>query len=708
MRCPTLVLVSLAFAACHTTTSDSSRATLAERLHQDVAWLADDAREGRRAGTEQGRVAGEWIADRMSELGLEPAGTGGGFEQEFTVPLEPRSGGKSWIAVGRARIEEGPLAGAMAADAAVGETDRMLLAPLFASERGEASGPVAYCGYGIELTQPDAVDDKGHITTAGTKWDDFAGRDLTGKIAIVVRGSPASAPTAAKSAGGAAANPHGGASSNPHGAAASDRNAAAPANSQGGAQADPHGAQADPHGAPANPHGAPANPHGAAPTDTVPRAHGDTQLVTAGDPFVNAGLVFIKVMNAKRKGASAVVLVQHPSDAGKPVLAFHEGGSGRAGMPCISLSWKSAQELFGARLDTWTKDLESKPARADAVDERVFTVSADVERGHGSAVNILGLVPGVDRSRIVVLGAHYDHLGFGGTGSLAPNQRAVHNGADDNASGTAAVLEIARELRAGPPPACDVLIALWSGEELGLLGSEYWAKKPTVPFEGVVGNVNLDMVGRAGNGKLQVLGAGSAAEFSAWLAESGPAAKLELTVNASSSAMAGSSDHATFAKRKKPVLHLFSGLHTDYHKPTDDIERFEVEGAVRVVDLSLDLVRRMAEARSLAFVEPPPAAEGSERRMQSGFNAWFGSIPNYAFEGPGVKIDGTSSGSPAERAGFLAGDVLMTIGEVKIENVYDLTYALQHYKPGDVVLVAFERDEKREETRVTLSSRGLR
>jgi S1-C subfamily serine protease len=155
------------------------------------------------------------------------------------------------------------------------------------------------------------------------------------------------------------------------------------------------------------------------------------------------------------------------------------------------------------------------------------------------------------------------------------------------------------------------------------------------------------------------------------------------------------------------VLHLFSGLHTDYHKPTDDTAGFEADGAARVAVLGLDLVRRMCAATDLAFVEPPPAPEG-ERKIQSGFSAWFGSVPNYAFEGPGVKIDGTSSGSPAERAGFLAGDVLLQIGEVQIGNVYDLTYALQHYKPGDVVLVAFQRDGQRDDTRVTLSSRGLR
>jgi hypothetical protein len=638
---------------------------VAQRLYDDVAWLADDAREGRRAGTDQGRAAGRWIADRMRELGLAPAGDAGAFTQAFTVPLEPRSGGRSSFGVAATR---GPTEGGRSIGGAVLESGHAL-APLFASEKGEVTGTLAYCGYGIELDQPEQVDEHGTLLATGRKWDDFAGRDLKGKIAIVVRGSPKSPP----SRGPAVVK-----GSGPN----ADASTTPPAN--------PHAASgADPHAAPA------ANPHG------------DVALVAPGDPFVNAGLVFTKVMNAKRKGAAAVVLVQHPSDAGKSILAFHEGGSGRAGIPCVTISWEAANQLLAPTLAGWTRDLETKPAAADDVDPRSFTLFADVERGHGEADNVLGIVPGIDRSRVVVLGAHYDHLGFGGTGSLAPNERSIHNGADDNASGTATVLEIARELRAGPKPDCDVLVALWSGEELGLLGSEWWCEHPTVPFERVVGNVNLDMVGRAGNGKLQILGAGSAVDFSGWLVQCGPDASLDLTVNASASAMAGSSDHASFAKRKKPVLHLFSGLHTDYHKPTDDTEEFEADGAARVADLALDLVRRMCAATGLAFVEPPPAPEG-ERKIQSGFSAWFGSIPNYAFEGPGVKIDGTSGGSPAERAGFLAGDVLLQIGEVQVGNVYDLTYALQHYKPGDVVLVAFQRDGQRDETRVTLSSRGLR
>ncbi len=625
MRTVPLLAVLLA-TACHTSNTvvapdgdvaASFQADVAARLRADVAWLADDAREGRRAGTQQGLEAGRWIAERLRAVGLEPAGEKGTYEQEFRVPLEPRAGGGSWL-----KFHDGPR---------LAESDTKL-APLFCAERGEVSGMPDWCGYGIELPEQG--------------WNDFVGRDLTGRIAFVVRGTPRSPPPAPK---------------------ATEE----------------------------------------APKESTQNPHGGTQPVAAGDPFASAGLVFMKVMNAKRKGAVGVVLVQHPSDAGKPVLAFHEGGSGRAGIPCLSLSWNDARAMFGERIDGWARDLESRPSQDEGVLGPPVAMSADVVRGQGSATNVLGRVRGKDRSRTVVLGAHYDHLGWGGTGSLAPGQRAVHNGADDNASGTAALIEVGRQLAAGPPPPCDVIVALWSGEELGLLGSEWWIEHPTVPLDQVVGNVNLDMVGRADSNKIQVLGAGSSAEFAGWLAEAGPSAGMDLEVSASSSAMAGSSDHATFAKRKKPVLHLFSGLHGDYHKPTDDVERFEAEGAAQVVELTLDLTRRMAGAGAIAFVEPP-AAEPGQQRARSGFGTWFGSMPNYAFAGPGVKIDGTSAGSPAERAGFLAGDVLLELGEVEIATIDDFMYALQHYKPGDVVLVGFERDGQREETRVTLSSRGVR
>ncbi len=268
---------------------------------------------------------------------------------------------------------------------------------------------------------------------------------------------------------------------------------------------------------------------------------------------------------------------------------------------------------------------------------------------------------------------------------------------------------MARILKSAGPPPCDVVFALWSGEEEGLLGSEHWAQHPTIPLAKIAANLNLDMVGRAGNGKIQVLGAGTSPEFASWMKAAGEKSGLQLTVSTEGGALGGSSDHQTFLKRKIPALHLFSGLHTDYHKPSDTSDKFEAAGAAKVAVLGVEFVEDMTSAVKLAFVEPKVDAKAKDRQEQvkGGFRAWFGSIPSYSYDGKGVLIDGTSTGSPAERAGFLKGDILMKVGDVKIDNIYDFTYALNLYKPGDVVVVKFQRDAKEQETRVTLSSREL-
>ena len=573
----------------------------AKRIAADVAWLADDAREGRRAGTGAAKECAGWISARMKALGLEPAGSGSSsYLQEFEVALDARDGGRSTLD---------------------GEGGSTRIAPLFCSEGGEIAGETVWCGYGVE--------------DAKNGWDDFVGRDLTGRIALLVRGAPPAA---------------------------------------GSAPSDP---QSDPH----------ANPHA------------DTQVaMTSGGS--RGGSIFGKVMNAKRHGAAGVILL--PGKADEPLLRFAAGHAARAGIPAVAVDATTAQSLAPGYLDGIDEG-PSTPGNAGAT-AKIF---ADVVREKGKAWNVLGRLPGKDHGRIVVVGAHYDHLGRGGEGSLAPNAEGeIHHGADDNASGTATVLEIARLMKASAPPPCDVLVALWSGEEEGLLGSEHWATEPTVQFSKVVANLNLDMVGRAGNGKLQVLGAGTSPEFAAWMQDAGAKSGLELTVSTQGGALGGSSDHQTFLKRQIPALHLFSGLHADYHKPSDTADKFEADGAAKVAVLGVDLVDRMASAGKLAFVEPKVDKERQEQ-VKGGFRSWFGSIPSYSYDGKGVLIDGTSGGSPAERAGFLKGDVLLGMGDVKFDTIYDFTYALQLYKPGDVVVVKFLRDGKEQEARVTLSTRDL-
>jgi hypothetical protein len=597
----------------------------AKRLHDDVAWLADDAQQGRRAGTEAGKKAGDWIANRCKQLGLKPMGDHGEFEQKFEVPKPVEVGPSSSLKW------NGPKAGS----ATLGDG----VQPMFCSSGGEAHGNLDWRGYSL--------------INGDKNWNDYASR-CDGEVVLIVRGTPPSAPTTKPAEPAAAANPHGG-------------------------------------------------------------------NVEQGDGWGNSASLFLKVMNAKKNGAAAVLIAPHPSQADEPLPAFDFSRVAASGIPAVFVSAEIADQIYvGWREAVQQTDEREKSGEwpsSSAVKsstsplgtsvEPDIAVSADIKREKGPAYNVLGLLQGTNHDRVVVVGAHYDHLGLGGEGSLAPNAYGqVHNGADDNASGTATVLEIARVMSKGPKPACDVLFALWSGEELGLLGSEYWAQNPTIPLDRVVANLNLDMVGRAGNGSLEVLGVGSADPFMNWLKGAAPATGLTLKLNSSGQGIGGS-DHQTFLKRKIPALFFFSGVHADYHKPSDDTERFESDGAAKVAALGVEIVRSMCAAGDLEFVEPPPPtdAAANQPKVGSPFRVWFGTVPEYSYEGKGLLLAGTSAGSPAEKAGMLKDDVVLQVGDVVIDNINDFMYALQTYKPGDVVLTRYLRDGKEETVRITLATR---
>ncbi len=410
----------------------------------------------------------------------------------------------------------------------------------------------------------------------------------------------------------------------------------------------------------------------------------------AGDPktWGSSADILTKIMNAKRHGALGVVLVC--KDAGS-IPAFDTSRGGKSGLPCVATTY----EALGAAVDSPSLALGQG------------SLHAEIVREQGKAYNVLGRLPGADRQRTIVVGAHYDHLGQGGEGSLAPNEiGAIHHGADDNASGSATALEIARLAASRGEPACDVVFALWSGEEEGLLGSEHWGEHPTVPLAQVSANLNLDMVGRAGNGKLQVLGAGTAPEFAALLEAANAQKILDLSVSTSGATLGGSSDHQSFLKRQIPALFFFSGLHADYHKPSDTADKFESEGAAKVATLGLEVVERLAAAPKFAFVDVRPAKGAPAAAPdKNSTRAWFGSVPSMSFDGRGVLLDGTSAGSPAERAGFLKGDVIVQIADVKIDALDDMQYALTHYKAGDTLTIVYMRDGNQFERRVTLANR---
>ena len=333
-----------------------------------------------------------------------------------------------------------------------------------------------------------------------------------------------------------------------------------------------------------------------------------------------------------------------------------------------------------------------------------------------SGQNVLALLPGADPAladEVIIVGAHYDHLGWGGEGSLAPDDRAIPNGADDNASGTAALVEIARRLSEGPRPARSVLFMAFAGEEMGLLGSSHYVDNPVRALEETVAMINLDMVGRLEGRALTVFGMATASEWEGLVqaANAAQATPLQLTLLQDGF---GPSDHAAFFGKGVPVLHFFTGTHADYHRPSDDFPLIDTDGLARVSALVADVTRRLtgtgdSRAASLtrAPAEPanPHAAPSGDQPVTGGYGPYFGSIPDMTPQDFGVRLTGVRDGSPAAIAGLREGDVLVSFGGKETGDLYAFTYALQEHAPGDRVEVVVVRNGERVTMEAVLGER---
>jgi peptidase M28-like protein/PDZ domain-containing protein len=333
--------------------------------------------------------------------------------------------------------------------------------------------------------------------------------------------------------------------------------------------------------------------------------------------------------------------------------------------------------------------------------------------------NVIAMLPGRDsslRGEYVVIGAHFDHLGRSTEGALDPDQKnAIRRGADDNASGTAAVLELAR-LFAASPTRRSLVFVTFTGEELGLLGSEYYVEHSPLPLDSAVAMVNFDMVGRLRDDKLIIYGVATARELAAILdsANAIPAqdsgadftnspwrAPLRLTVLGDGF---GPSDHSSFYARNVPVLHFFTDLHDDYHRASDVASKINTSGEAHVVDLAERVVRTIADRPDrLTFIRtasPTPAI------ARQGSDVYLGSIPDMsAGASPGLRLTGVRAGSPAEQAGLAAGDVVIDFGGRAVTNLYDYSDALYSHRPGDVVAVTILRNGERKRFTVKLGRR---
>ena len=346
--------------------------------------------------------------------------------------------------------------------------------------------------------------------------------------------------------------------------------------------------------------------------------------------------------------------------------------------------------------------------RQAARNEERAAIASSVRPRAVEARNVAALLPGSDpdlAGEVLIIGAHYDHLGLGGEGSLDPDALGeIHNGADDNASGTSGLIEIARSLAEGARrPARSVLFLAFTAEEKGLWGSANYVRNPLVPIDQSIAMLNLDMIGRLEGRTLTVLGVGTAEEWTDVLRGANQATAQPLSIATSPDGF-GASDHSSFYGEGLPVLHFFSNTHMDYHRPSDDWDKVDYDGIGQIVDLvsevALDLTGVVGSDERIALtrIEADAAlahGQPSSSTTSGGYGPYLGTIPDMVPVDSGLRLTGVREGSPAAAAGILGGDIVVEFGGREVGDIYAYTYALQDHEAGDAVEIVVLRDGER-------------
>jgi len=452
---------------------------------------------------------------------------------------------------------------------------------------------------------------------------------------------------------------------------------------------------------------------------------------TPGDGSPHSGFArfntHVKASIAKEKGARALLVIATDPDFKNDRLSrmSYDQTYGLFALPVAGVDRLTGVSLLGlgnqGELSAFEKQVAARPAGTKIVLQNPVNATAQLKismlKKRTEGYNVIGILDGTDpvlKSEAIVIGAHYDHLGHGGQGSLDVNSTAIHHGADDNASGTAAVLELARIFSGLKRNKRTIIFVAFSGEEEGLLGSNYYVNNPVWPLEKTVAMINLDMVGRLKDGKLNVGGIGTAAEWRALVENANKSTVETLSLNTtangqivSTSAMQpggnkfnlqlsddgfGPSDHSSFYGKKIPVLFFFSGTHMDYHKPTDTSEKINYNG---LSDIMFTVASIVSEIDQQPNKPTYTLAKSTGIGGRSGFNVSLGTVPNYADSTDGLLLDGVRDNSPAAKAGVRAGDKVVKLAGKEVRNVMDYTYILGELKAGEeyemVVLRGGER-----------------
>ncbi len=409
--------------------------------------------------------------------------------------------------------------------------------------------------------------------------------------------------------------------------------------------------------------------------------------------FFEHASIWKKLSTAREKGAIGVLIFTGERNGDDKLMEISRDKlAGDAGIPAMNVTRALAANVLMMKpqvlLQIQEKIDQTKQPNSFEIKSFIM-MQTEVVRVKAETYNVIGYLPAKSDEYLVV-GAHYDHLGYGGqgSGSLAPDEKKIHYGADDNASGSAGLLELARYFSKQKHSLKRNLVFIAFGaEEMGLLGSAHFVNHPIFPLEKTIAMLNMDMIGRMKDSALAISGIGTAKEFEEMCkSENRENFKLKLSPDGF-----GPSDHSSFYAKNIPVLFFFTGNHPNYHKPTDTWEKINYADEARVVRYVARVIEKLDANPRPTFTKAQSETAQSSRSSMGGFRVSFGSIPNYSEEVEGVLLDGVREGSVAEKAGLKAGDIIVKMGDKEIRNVYDYTDAIRALKPGDTITVVVKR-----------------
>ena len=648
----------------------SQVAPSADRLRSHVTYLASDALEGRRTGTPGADGAAQFIAGEFVRLGLKPGST---------AARAARTRGEAQSKF----LQRFPyIAGVeLGKNNLMQRVKQPSIQPVGGAERatgvldfraGDDWVPLGFSPSARVVDAPLAFVNYG-ITAPELNYDDYAGSRIAGYIAVAFSGIPDG--------------------DNPHGMFA---------------------------------------------------RYEDLRFkaIAAHNAGAKGLIVIAREANFKDDPLSRLRYDHNTSEAGLPVVAISRQSAEdllQAGGLVNSVSdvETAIREMIATATKTGQTGVRNKTLEPRLLDSVKVTLQVDVIRREVAAANIIGILEGTDptlRNEAIVIGAHYDHLGRGGAGSLAQREGEVHHGADDNASGTAGVIELARMFSTQrPKPRRTIVFAAFSGEEEGLLGSNYYVNHPVIPLANTVAMINMDMIGRMKDGKLVIGGVGTASEWPAMIDRANllqglsvtpsstahPSGGLPMVVGANGRTVVGNdlskqfrltlnedgfgpSDHSSFYAKQIPVLFFWTGTHVDYHKPSDTAEKINYDDEARILAMVARIVREVDSSdRRPTYQVTKSASPG----RSAGFRVYLGTIPNYADSSDGLLLDGVRDDSPAAQAGLKAGDRIVKMAGRDVRNVYDYTAALGELKAGQEYEVEIVRGTEHLKLKITPAAR---